>query len=202
MTTAKTPKRGQYARSETTRARILDAAMVLASKVGYQHVSISAIAAEAGVALGMMNYHFGSKQQLLLELMASQVDAFVSRLPPRAEGEGFFTYELSLLGTYLDFLHVTPAYVRLTEEVRHHAPDLYRQGVDANVAEIEKRLRIGIERQELRPMPDSEVLANAYLIQGAYSFLDRFLEDPRFPGNQVLLNAVQRLLKQGLGEQV
>lgn len=202
MTEAKSAsKRGQYARSEDTRARILQAAMHLADNSGFQSISVAAIAREAGVAMGILNYHFGSKQQLLTEMMRARMEDFVSRLTPRGEGEDFFTYEHSLLRAYLDYLQDNPTFARLAEEVRHLAPELYRLGVSAHVDEIASRLRSGIEQGELRPMDEAEVLAQAYLLQGAYSFLDRCLEDERFMGNDRLLAAVENLLRGGLAVQ-
>ena len=49
-------------------------------------------------------------------------------------------------------------------------------------------------------MTEPEILTQAYLVQGAYSFLDQFLEDPQYPGDAVLLAALNNLLKAGLGE--
>lgn len=169
--------------------------MLLAEQSGFQNVSVAAIARQAGVAIGILNYHFGSKQQLLSEMMSDRMQDFVSRLSPRVEGDDFFAYEVSLLRSYLEFLHANPSYVRLAEEVRHHAPDLYRQGLDLHISGILDRIKTGIDQGDLRVMSDEEMLAQAYLLQGAYSFLDRFLEDENYPGDDALLNATENLLK-------
>jgi AcrR family transcriptional regulator len=194
-----TAARGQYARSEDTRARILDAALALASEGGLQKVSVARIAARADVAVGNLNYHFGSKKRLLTELMASRMEDFLSRVAPPAEGDDFFTYETSLLRTYVEFLHANPTYVRLAEEIRHHDPALYQAGMKSHVEQIVGRLRKGISQGDLRRMSDEELLAQAYLLQGAYTFLDRFLEADDYPGDDVLLSSISNLLKGGLG---
>lgn len=191
--------RGSYARSEGTRKRILDAAMELASSDGFQGVSVARIADRAGVAVGILNYHFGSKSQLLTELMTVLMQDFISQVTPRSEGADFFAYEQSLLRIYLRFLHANPTYVRLTEEVRHYAPELFKQGTKAFVGEISKRLKSGIELGELKHMNDAEILAQAYLIQGAYAFLDRFLEDDQYPGDDVLLATIDSMFRRGIG---
>lgn len=50
---------------ENSRDKILDAAFRLLSKKGYANVSMRDIAAEAQVALGLLTYHFRTKENLL-----------------------------------------------------------------------------------------------------------------------------------------
>ncbi|NJN51149.1 MAG: TetR/AcrR family transcriptional regulator [Gammaproteobacteria bacterium] len=181
--------RGQYARSEDTCARILDAALVEARKSGFHNTSVAKIAARAGVAVGILNYHFGSKQELLRELMATQAGEFISKMtPPRAD-ETFFDYEQRLLTIYVTFLHENPNYVRLAEEVRLHAPKLYQEGVKANVSHICGRIRRGIDRDELRRMDDAAMRANAFFMLGAMTFFDRYIEDDHYPGDAAAVTA-------------
>jgi len=47
------------------RARILDAALAVADRVGAAHLTLDAVAAEAGVSKGGLLYHFASKDLLL-----------------------------------------------------------------------------------------------------------------------------------------
>jgi len=57
----------------TTRARILDAARTLARDTGTVHLSLDAVAAEAGVSKGGLLYHFPSKTRLLEALVEDYV---------------------------------------------------------------------------------------------------------------------------------
>lgn len=52
-----------------TRERILDAAEKLFSECGFQDVSLRQITAEAGVNIAAVNYHFGSKDKLVVEVL-------------------------------------------------------------------------------------------------------------------------------------
>lgn len=52
-----------------TKTRILDAAARLFAARGLEGVSLRAVTAEAGVNLAAVNYHFGSKEALLRELV-------------------------------------------------------------------------------------------------------------------------------------
>lgn len=52
-----------------TRTRILEAAFTVLSRQGYENTSIKDIAEEAGVAQGLVHYHYKSKQQLVLAVL-------------------------------------------------------------------------------------------------------------------------------------
>ena len=69
---ARTP-RASYAKSRDTRARIMAAALAEASDRGFHKTSVARIAARAGVAVGNLNYHFGSREGLIRELMSGLV---------------------------------------------------------------------------------------------------------------------------------
>ena len=57
-----------------TQSRILGHALRLFAQHGYQAVSIRAIAQAAGANLGAVNYHFGTKRQLFLTVIADVVE--------------------------------------------------------------------------------------------------------------------------------
>lgn len=72
-----------------TRLRILAAAKTALLEAGYARLSTRAIAEAAGVPLSQIHYHFGSKQQLVLELLdeenrrrlGRQADMYGSEMP-------------------------------------------------------------------------------------------------------------------------
>jgi AcrR family transcriptional regulator len=183
----KSSNRGQYARSEGTRARILNAALEEAGQSGFQNTSVAKIAARAAVAVGILNYHFGSKRELLRELMVTLGREFIAQLAAPTDADSFFDYEHRILTIYLKFLKANPNYVRLSEEVRLHDPELYQAGIQANISHICGRIRRGIKRRDLRPMHDTEIRAQAYFMLGALTFLDRFREDDHYPGDTAVV---------------
>lgn len=67
MAREKSGARGPQARGEQTRERILDAVLELAASGGPRAVTYRAVAEEAGVALGVMSYHFASRRDLLTQ---------------------------------------------------------------------------------------------------------------------------------------
>jgi AcrR family transcriptional regulator len=77
--------RGPSPKGEQTRARLFATAIELFGRTGYEATTLRAIAAEAGVSVGLLYRYFPSKRALVLALYERLTDAFVSRageLPP------------------------------------------------------------------------------------------------------------------------
>jgi AcrR family transcriptional regulator len=193
--------RGKYARSEDTRERILAAALEESAQVGIHKASMANIAARAEVAVGILNYHFGSRQEMLRELMSTQVQNFWSSLSQPRAGRGFYEYEAAILRDYLEFLHANPYYIQLSEEIRRHEPELYQQGAGMQLAYVVKRIETGIDSGELPGMVADEIRTRAYLILGAYTFLDRLVEDDNYPGDEFVIAIVMNMLRNGLSHE-
>lgn len=58
------PRRSADASTETTREKLMDAAIQLFARYGYEPVTTGAIAKAAGLTQSMVHYHFGSKSKL------------------------------------------------------------------------------------------------------------------------------------------
>ncbi len=69
---------------ERARESILDAAVAVISERGVSGASIAEITRRAGVAQGLVNYHFGSKDQLIAAIMDRWFDTLFGL--PQAEG--------------------------------------------------------------------------------------------------------------------
>jgi AcrR family transcriptional regulator len=195
--------RSGYAKSQATRARILAAALEEASDRGIHETSLAAIATRAGVAIGSLNYHFGSREELLRALMDSLTTDLMARLhatDPNGGGD-FFARERAGFLVYLDHLRANPAYLRLASEIRLHEPALYRRAVAGWLERIASRIRAGIARGDLRPMDEEEITAQAYLMLGANQFLDqrRRRDGAPYPSDEAVAEAYVALLRAGLG---
>ena len=190
--------RGKYARSEETRTRILDAALEECAQAGFHKASMASIAARAEVAVGILNYHFGSRQEMLREMMTTYAAHFQSAMSLTQTGQGFYEYAVAILETYLAYLHANPEYIKLAEEIRRHEPELYQEGKDAQFAGIIYRIERGIEGGEIPIMGTDEIRIRAHLILGAYTFLDRLLEDEKYPGDDFVITVVMSMLRNGL----
>src|SRR5262249_27623936 len=72
------------ARSQAARRRrVLDAALRLAERGGFEAVQMRDVATEANVALGTVYRYFTSKERLLLEAMVEEIEALAGRLEAR-----------------------------------------------------------------------------------------------------------------------
>ena len=205
-------KRTSYARSRDTRERILAAALAEASEAGFHKTSVARIAARAGVAVGNLHYHFGSRRELLRELMSSLVADLLSRLHVAHpdESDDFFDHERAGLLVYLEYLRANPAYVRLADEVKVHDPELYSRAVKGWVEAFADRIRKGIALGSMRPMEDAEILVQAHFLLGARHFLDHMLGLDRdeassealpYPGDESVVDAYLALVRNGLQTQ-
>ena len=67
---------------ENTRARILTAAAQLFEQQGYRSVSMRAIAAQLGISVGNLTYHFPHKQDIATALAEQELTAII--LPEEA----------------------------------------------------------------------------------------------------------------------
>ena len=194
------PRRSGYRRSVETRGRILDAALAEACAVGFQKTSVARIAERAGVAVGNLNYHFGSKQELLRRAMVSLIRDFRAQLlfALPSDNHDFFEQEKSGLLTYLAYLRANPSHARLAEEVRLHDPSLYKRGVDAWLDEFSKRVTNAIAQGAIQRMTEPEIRIRGYFLLGAYHFLDRLIESQPYPGDEAVADAFLSMLRTGL----
>jgi AcrR family transcriptional regulator len=193
--------RTEYAKSRDTRARILAAALAEASDSGFHKVSVARIAARAGVAVGNLHYHFGSRRELLRELMGSLVADLMLRLQAADADDGadFFERQRAGLLVYLDYARSNPAYVRLADEIKLHEPDLYRHAIAGWVERMVTWIRIGIDQGTLRSMDDAEITAQAHFLLGARHFLEQMLENVAAMGDEAVVDAYLSLVRDGLG---
>jgi AcrR family transcriptional regulator len=64
-------------KAETTRTRILDAALEMFRRQGFEPTTMRGIAAEAGVSLGSAYYYFESKEDLVMAFYESAIEAMI-----------------------------------------------------------------------------------------------------------------------------
>lgn len=66
------------------RQQIVDALLAVMAERGYEGASVQAVARQAGLAPGLIHYHFESKQQILLEAVRQLRELFERRFEARA----------------------------------------------------------------------------------------------------------------------
>jgi AcrR family transcriptional regulator len=73
MNAAATPRRSHAERSAATQAQVLDAAARVVLTKSFQAATMFEVAKEAGVTPGALQHHFGSKAELMLQLLERQL---------------------------------------------------------------------------------------------------------------------------------
>jgi TetR/AcrR family transcriptional repressor of bet genes len=81
----------------STRDKLIDAAFRVVARDGLEAASVKTIAAEAGVASGLLHYHFPTKEAVLVAALRRGLDAYVvreearrARLSQSGQLDGFF----------------------------------------------------------------------------------------------------------------
>lgn len=107
---------------ESSRERILEAALTLLGREGLEALSFRRVAAGAGVALGLAHYHFGSKEKLLTAVIDASRERFLGRIASR-QASGTPQAELRLGLTYArDLVRLMPDWYRLIAAMDAAAP--------------------------------------------------------------------------------
>jgi len=83
--------------SDPKKARILQAALKVFAEKGYAEATTRAIAAQAGMANGLLFYHYKDKENLFLELAKHLRKAVVEQLSKMVSGHGDFYERLAFL---------------------------------------------------------------------------------------------------------
>ena len=102
------------ARTNATRQKLFDASMDLIGERGAAGVTVDEIAAAAGVSKGTVYYNFGSKSDLIAQLLRHGVDILEARLLSAEDEspEPLATME-SMIGQAMDFMAEYPSFARL-----------------------------------------------------------------------------------------
>ncbi|MDQ0770615.1 AcrR family transcriptional regulator [Pseudarthrobacter defluvii] len=105
------------ARTNATRQKLFDASMELIGERGAANVTVDEIAAAAGVSKGTVYYNFGSKSELIAQLLRYGVDILKARLLDAADGGGTGRDPLlameAMIGQAMDFMAEYPSFARL-----------------------------------------------------------------------------------------
>lgn len=88
---------GVKAPEEQRRAQILDAAVAVATTERLDGLTVRKVAEAAQLSPGLVFFHFGSKEQLLLDLLERVLEEIIGRRPPE-DGAGAASARDALLG--------------------------------------------------------------------------------------------------------
>lgn len=175
-------------KGEATRERIVDRAMRLASRDGLNGLSIGGLAADLGLSKSGLFAHFGSKDELQLEVLQAGAKRFETRViaeawrAPRGRPRIEKLFDLWLRWQQDPEMPGGCIFVAAATELDDQAGPAHDFLVDAQkklLAALAQAARIAVEQGHFRPDLDGEQFA--FDLQGiilAYSHARRLLRSP------------------------
>jgi len=99
---------------KTSRQKILDAALEVFAKQGYNSATVDAIAKTAGISKGLMYNYFKSKDEVLNELMIGMMDALMCEYMPLQPDKKFTKDDITnFINVGIDLVLQKPHYWKL-----------------------------------------------------------------------------------------
>jgi AcrR family transcriptional regulator len=116
-------ERIDLSRDTATRARLLGAAMRLFARDGFRHVTVRDIAKEAQANIAAVNYHFGDKLKLYLNVVQAAIDQVRADIDQTMNTPPSMTPEAKLR----HYLRASFARVLVDDDQRSDVQRLFRQ---------------------------------------------------------------------------
>lgn len=118
-------------RTQATRLKIFEASLSLIGERGHHAVTVDEIAAAAGVSKGSVYYNFGSKSDLIGQLLRFGTDILLDRLnsagaPPSGTRDAARERLAHMVRAALRFVDEYPAFAQLWISEMWHAPSDWR----------------------------------------------------------------------------
>ncbi len=166
-------KNQRQIQADEARQALIEAASALFAERGYHDSSVAAIGERAGVSRGLVNHHFGSKENLLDAVIETHIHEWEHDVVgPAIAGKRGLPALRAMLFAHLELAERRPEYLLLLYRLMGEATDP-RNDIGAAFAAVHKRWRElgrhwwdeGVEDGEIDPAIDQD--ANASLIIGA-----------------------------------
>ena len=107
-------KKLRPARTNATKQKLFEASMELIGERGAAGVTVDEIATAAGVSKGTVYYNFGSKSDLIAQLLRHGVDILMARLlSVRDDSADPLAAMEEMIGQAMDFMAEYPSFARL-----------------------------------------------------------------------------------------
>jgi len=166
--------------SKQTKARIIEAAEYLFALQGYRQTSMREITARADVNLASVNYHFGSKKNLIqavlkryFDVMMPQIDEALAKLVPSVGRKGVDQVLQNLKGPLLNLNAVQPdgteMFVQLLGKGYTESQGHLRRFIMGNYGETVQTI-LAMLRTALPAIPADELFWRLHFAIGSFVF--------------------------------
>lgn len=159
-------------KAEATREAILNAAAKVVGRYGYGKATIARIAAEAGVAHGLIYLYFENQQDLFDQLLPSIGETMLRYIGEQIS-HARTTADRERLGLKANFeyLQKHPALHRILNEAAFFAPEAHHAYLRRMADGYTRSLQRGYDSGEVRGYERDELEVLAYMVIGAREFL-------------------------------
>jgi AcrR family transcriptional regulator len=157
-------RRGAYAKGVAKREEILDAALAVIARNGYQRTSVRDIAEAVGLSQAGLLHYFASKDALFVEILRRRDDVDRERLPEDvgARVQGL----IDIMRHNAEVPGLVQLYAELSTEAshpEHAAHDFFTQRYAVLRRQLGDAVRTAQERGEISPALDAESVATILL---------------------------------------
>lgn len=165
-------RRTRAEKAEQTYRAILEAAVKIVGKLGYEGASIANITAQAKIAQGTFYNYFSSRQDLLdqlLPIMGREMTEYIKvRMSPEAVG---VERERQRLTLYFEFLAEHPSFHRLVNEAETMAPKAHKEYFKHVSEGYIRSLKRSLDRGEIRGYDEAQLEPLAYMLLAMRTYL-------------------------------
>lgn len=147
-------------RAEATRRRVLDSARECIAELGPLGATSNEIARRAGVSWGVIQYHFGTREGILLAWIEDNLDTLLDALDEHeATGEATLDDRIGLVADAIWSYCSQPDYMLLMDVLRLLSHDPHSiDAVDAMLRRTEQKLTRRMNRLLRDVVPDDATL--------------------------------------------
>lgn len=169
MAEPSSPRRTQTERRADAEAKLLASAAELIAEQGVAKTSLAQIGTRAGFSRGIVNHHFGTKANLIEELVQHSRRTFASALPA-SDGLSGLEAVVAFADQYLRILHradpTSQAFLVIWSEAAGAGSD-----IRATIAERDKQTIGAVETLIRRGIDDGSIRVDAHPTAVAVSLL-------------------------------
>jgi AcrR family transcriptional regulator len=145
-----------------SKQKILDAALEVFAKQGYQSSTVDAISKTAGFSKGLLYNYFKSKDDMLNELMIGMMESLMSEFMPVKPGKKLTEEDIKLfINSGIDFVLAKPNYWKLYFSVAMQ-PDVMAIVFDKMMKLAEPYLQSMIEYFRKKGVENPEVMVRYF----------------------------------------
>ncbi|MGJ7582748.1 TetR/AcrR family transcriptional regulator [Variovorax sp. RHLX14] len=186
-------------KSDLTRERLLKAAAKVVARHGYTGASSARIGEEAGVAAGVLYYHFQNRSGLLDEILPTMGLEMVEFVAQQVKGMPWgVEREVQGFLAYLRYLQDNPEFHRVFREANTFAPKAYERHFSATLDNFELMLQVQRRKGHLR-IEEADIRYVAYLLIGMRDHVSQLYMKPEL-ANPISIEHAAHLYRQLLSE--